>query len=174
MLSIFTASTRCSERTGSPVNGDRSWAVGAGECFGCATVTRSPPRSASSPPATRPARVTTATAPITLLCWVHLIAPPGRARCSVAGIVATPPQHQRAGRERLTSGYQRLESGGPWSPLSPPVSTTWPHEQSGEWGAMDNEIEPGSVRLMEASSLEALFTSLDDAGYRVIGPTVRD
>jgi len=39
---------------------------------------------------------------------------------------------------------------------------------------MDNEIEPGSVRLMAASALEALFTSLDEAGYRVIGPTVRD
>ena len=39
---------------------------------------------------------------------------------------------------------------------------------------MDNAIEPGSVRLMEASALEALFTSLDEAGYRVIGPTVRD
>ena len=39
---------------------------------------------------------------------------------------------------------------------------------------MDNAIEPGSVRLMEASALEALFTSLDGAGYRVIGPTVRD
>jgi len=39
---------------------------------------------------------------------------------------------------------------------------------------MDNAIEPGSVRLMEASALEALFASLDEAGYRVIGPTVRD
>ena len=39
---------------------------------------------------------------------------------------------------------------------------------------MDNAIEPGSVRLMEAAALEALFTSLDEAGYRVIGPTVRD
>src|SRR6516225_7721966 len=39
---------------------------------------------------------------------------------------------------------------------------------------MDNAIEPGSVRMMEASALEALFTSLDEAGYRVIGPTVRD
>ena len=39
---------------------------------------------------------------------------------------------------------------------------------------MDNAIEPGSVRLMAASALEALFTSLDEAGYRVIGPIVRD
>jgi ferredoxin len=39
---------------------------------------------------------------------------------------------------------------------------------------MDNAIEPGSVRLMEAAALEALFASLDEAGYRVIGPTVRD
>jgi len=39
---------------------------------------------------------------------------------------------------------------------------------------MDNAIEPGSVRLMETSALEALFTSLHEAGYRVIGPTVRD
>jgi len=44
----------------------------------------------------------------------------------MAGIVATPPQHQRAWRDWLGSGYQRLESRGPWSPLSPPVSTTWP------------------------------------------------
>src|SRR6516165_8047310 len=39
---------------------------------------------------------------------------------------------------------------------------------------MGNAIEPGGVRLMEAAALEALFTSLDEAGYRVIGPTARD
>jgi ferredoxin len=39
---------------------------------------------------------------------------------------------------------------------------------------MGNANEPGSVQLMEAAALEALFTSLDEAGYRVIGPTVRD
>ena len=41
-------------------------------------------------------------------------------------------------------------------------------------GAVDNAIEPGSVRLMEAAALDALFASLHEAGYRVIGPTVRD
>jgi ferredoxin len=41
-------------------------------------------------------------------------------------------------------------------------------------GVVDNAIEPGSVRLMEAAALEALFASLGGAGYRVIGPTVRD
>jgi ferredoxin len=39
---------------------------------------------------------------------------------------------------------------------------------------MGNAIEPGGVRLMDVAALEALFTSLDEAGYRVIGPTVRD
>ena len=39
---------------------------------------------------------------------------------------------------------------------------------------MGNAIEPGGVRLREAAALEALFTSLDEAGYRVIGPTARD
>ena len=40
--------------------------------------------------------------------------------------------------------------------------------------AVDNAIEPGSVWVMEAVALEALFTSLDEAGYRVVGPTMRD
>ncbi len=39
---------------------------------------------------------------------------------------------------------------------------------------MDEAIRPGSVRTMDATGLEPLFTSLRDAGYSVIGPTVRD
>ncbi len=39
---------------------------------------------------------------------------------------------------------------------------------------MDNAIEPGSVRLMEAGALDGLFESLHEAGYLVIGPTVAD
>ena len=44
----------------------------------------------------------------------------------------------------------------------------------GRVGAVNNAIEPGSVRLMEAAALDLLFTSLHEAGYRVIGPTVAD
>src|SRR5215475_8144786 len=47
-------------------------------------------------------------------------------------------------------------------------------EHYGEMGAVDKAGGPGSVRLMEAAALEALFASLDEAGYRVIGPTARD
>ena len=39
---------------------------------------------------------------------------------------------------------------------------------------MDDAIQPGGVRTIEATALDRLFTSLHDAGYRVIGPTVRD
>jgi ferredoxin len=39
---------------------------------------------------------------------------------------------------------------------------------------VDNAIEPGNVRLMEAGALDRLFESLHEAGYLVIGPTVRD
>ena len=39
---------------------------------------------------------------------------------------------------------------------------------------MDEVIQPGSVRLMDATGLDPLFTSLRDAGFSVIGPTVRD
>jgi sulfhydrogenase subunit beta (sulfur reductase) len=35
-------------------------------------------------------------------------------------------------------------------------------------------IRPGSVRLMQATALDQLLESLRGAGYRVIGPTVRD
>jgi len=41
----------------------------------------------------------------------------------------------------------------------------------GRVGVVDKTIEPGNVRLMEASALDALFTLLHEAGYRVIGPT---
>jgi len=41
-------------------------------------------------------------------------------------------------------------------------------------GAVDNPVEPGSVRLMEAGALDQLFASLHEAGYLVIGPTVAD
>jgi ferredoxin len=40
--------------------------------------------------------------------------------------------------------------------------------------AVDNAVEPGSVRLIEAAALDRLFKSLHDAGYLVIGPTVAD
>src|SRR5262249_2866470 len=140
MLSIFTVSTRFSEGTGSPVNGDRSWTVGEGR----ATVARSPPRSARSPPVTRPARVTTAAAPMALWCWVHLIAPPGRGRHSMAGSRPHLLGFHLAGCERVGYGYQRLGSRGLWSPLGPPISATWPHEQSGEWS-------PWATRMSRAA-----------------------
>jgi hypothetical protein len=47
-------------------------------------------------------------------------------------------------------------------------------ELTGRVGAVDNAAEPGSVRLMEAGALDRLFESLHEAGYLVIGPTVRD
>src|SRR5262252_2430087 len=66
MLSIFTVSTRFSEGTGSPVNGDRSWRAcgGAGACS----------QAASSAPA-EPASTTTAATVMTALCLIQLIAP---------------------------------------------------------------------------------------------------
>ena len=65
MLSIFTASTRFSEGTGSPVNGDRSWRAcdGADAC----------PQAASST-VTTPASTTAAATVVTALCLIHLIA----------------------------------------------------------------------------------------------------
>ena len=39
---------------------------------------------------------------------------------------------------------------------------------------MDEAIQPGSVQLMDAAALGPLFTALRDAGFSVIGPTVRD
>ena len=39
---------------------------------------------------------------------------------------------------------------------------------------MDDAIQPGGARIIEATALDRLFTSLHDAGYRVIGPTVQD
>ena len=39
---------------------------------------------------------------------------------------------------------------------------------------MDEAIQPGSVQLMDAAALGHLFTSLRDAGFSVIGPTVGD
>ena len=64
MLSIFTASTRFSEVTGSPVNGDRSW----GACNGADAC----PQAASSM-VTTPAS-TIAAAALTVLSLIHLIA----------------------------------------------------------------------------------------------------
>ena len=65
MLSIFTASTRVSEDTGSPANGDRNWDAGVAvaDAFFAGWL----PRSASSAPATRAARTTTAATTITVL-----------------------------------------------------------------------------------------------------------
>src|SRR6516162_5994400 len=39
---------------------------------------------------------------------------------------------------------------------------------------VDEAIQPGSVQLMTAAALGQLFTALHDAGFSVIGPTVRD
>jgi len=39
---------------------------------------------------------------------------------------------------------------------------------------VEDPIQPGSTALMEATALGQLFASLHDAGYAVIGPTVRD
>jgi ferredoxin len=39
---------------------------------------------------------------------------------------------------------------------------------------MDDAIRPGSVRLLAATALDPLFTSLHDAGFTIVGPTVRD
>ena len=39
---------------------------------------------------------------------------------------------------------------------------------------MEDAIHPGSVWLMRAAALDQLLGSLRGAGYRVIGPTVRD
>ena len=39
---------------------------------------------------------------------------------------------------------------------------------------MDNAVEPGSVRLIEAAALDQLFESLHEAGYLVMGPTAAD
>ena len=39
---------------------------------------------------------------------------------------------------------------------------------------MEDATAPGAVRLIEATALEQLFTALHEAGYRVIGPAVRD
>jgi ferredoxin len=41
-------------------------------------------------------------------------------------------------------------------------------------GVVDEAIQPGSTALMEATALDQLFASLRDAGFTVIGPTVRD
>ncbi len=43
-----------------------------------------------------------------------------------------------------------------------------------ETPVVDHAIRPGSAAVMEATALEELFASLRDAGYTVIGPTVRD
>jgi len=39
---------------------------------------------------------------------------------------------------------------------------------------VEDPVQPGSTALMEATALDQLFASLHDAGYAVIGPTVRD
>src|SRR6516165_2951895 len=68
MLSIFTASTRFSEFTGSPVNGDRSCGACAGRDDAGAF-----PQAASSAPA-KPASVAAAATVLTALCLIRLIA----------------------------------------------------------------------------------------------------
>jgi sulfhydrogenase subunit beta (sulfur reductase) len=39
---------------------------------------------------------------------------------------------------------------------------------------MDDAIRPGSMWLPAATALDRLFTSLHDAGFTIVGPTVRD
>src|SRR6516225_195331 len=75
MLSIFTARTLFSAGTGSPVNGDLSCWLGVGEGVADASFAVPPPRSASSNPATRAARITTDATEMTTLWRVHHIAP---------------------------------------------------------------------------------------------------
>src|SRR5258708_2520882 len=82
MLSIFTASTRFSECTGSPVNGDRSCGeacegAGAAAAAGRGGVVRAQPLNTSTAPVARPTRVTTAAAAFVVLRRVHIIAPSG-------------------------------------------------------------------------------------------------
>jgi len=97
MLSIFTASTRFSAGTGSPVNGD-SW-CGVGEGVAAAGFACPPPRSASSRPATKPATMTTAATAMTALFRVHLIAP-DRPRLRDTSRAAAPPQYHPDAHER--------------------------------------------------------------------------
>src|SRR5262249_27704166 len=70
-----------------------------------------------------------------------------------------------AGQARNGMGH-----GPGWASLR----TRRPDEHYGEMGAVDNAVEPRSVRLMEAAALDRLFASLHETGYRVIGPTARD
>src|SRR5258708_12525834 len=80
MLSIFTASTRFSECTGSPVNGDRSCGeacegAGAAAAAGRGGVVRAQPLNTSTAPVARPARVTTAPPALVVLRPAHIIPP---------------------------------------------------------------------------------------------------
>src|SRR5712691_4305142 len=113
MLSTFTASTRFSEGTGSPVNGDRSWRArdGADAC----------PQAASST-VTTPANTTAAATVMTALCLIHLIASSRAAHLTRMHHHTTPlgtttgyrRQPYAAGR----SGSQAVQHGDGGSPLT--------------------------------------------------------
>src|SRR6516164_7813767 len=50
----------------------------------------------------------------------------------------------------------------------------WRQGCTAEEKCVDEAIQPGSVQLIDVAALGQLFTSLHDAGFSVIGPTVRD
>src|SRR5215469_6997666 len=101
MLSIFTASTRFSADTGSPVNGDRKSAPAA--LRACP-----PPCNASSAPATRAARTTTAATVTTVLYRAHLIASSrvARGRTARAVHIRASPYHRAA--DQTPSRHQEI------------------------------------------------------------------
>src|SRR5262245_47690740 len=97
VLSIFIASTRFSEGTGSPVNGDRSWAEcdGEGVAATCLTVPRLP--STSSAPTTRSVRTMAAPTVKVILCRVHAMAHPAPAKATVGHEIPAIPGGGTAG-----------------------------------------------------------------------------
>src|SRR5436190_948565 len=109
-LSIFTASTRFSEDTGSPVNGERSCAVGEGVTD--AVLACPPPRNASSAPVTRPASTTTAAAVVTAaLRRVQVIASSRSRRAHRAPCAAVPLSYHFAGYQTYCPSTASLAAG---------------------------------------------------------------
>src|SRR5215469_8866400 len=100
MLSIFIASTRFSDGTDSPVNGDRIWRAsdGAGACA-----------QAASSALTRPASTTAAVTGVTALCLIHLTASSRtthlvRMRHHSLGSTTVPGTKRATGRQSYASG----------------------------------------------------------------------
>src|SRR5262249_38653500 len=143
---------------------------------------------------------TIATTEMTALCRVQLITPPAAPGPPGAGARPHLLQSQPAARpaNRLRSKDPLRPAIGPWhgqrrlSTLSGACDdadnasgpgTGKAGRGPGRWQrpggtaeekCVDEAIQPGSVRLMAAAALGQLFTSLHDAGFSVIGPTVRD